>query len=151
MIKRDAFTMIEIIFIIVVIGILAVTAVPKLMATRDDARMTTVLQNLMIGATDIAGYTVARGQTEALFSDMSAAIKSLVETGYANDTGNYQTNIIWGGINDCVILKVDTPNANAETLIIEFGNSTNDKCDRLRSMVDMQRFPMPLHGAYISF
>ncbi len=35
--KRSAFTMIELVFVIVVIGILAAIAVPKMAATRDDA------------------------------------------------------------------------------------------------------------------
>ncbi len=38
--KRNAFTMIELIFVIVVIGILAGIAVPKFAATRDDATVT---------------------------------------------------------------------------------------------------------------
>lgn len=37
--KRNAFTMIELIFVIVVLGILAAIAVPKLAATRDDAHI----------------------------------------------------------------------------------------------------------------
>jgi len=35
--KRNAFTMIELVFVIVILGILASIAVPKLAATRDDA------------------------------------------------------------------------------------------------------------------
>ena len=35
--RRKAFTMIELVFVIVVIGILAAVAIPKLAATRDDA------------------------------------------------------------------------------------------------------------------
>ncbi len=38
--KRQAFTMIELIFVIVVIGILSAIAIPKLAATRDDAIIT---------------------------------------------------------------------------------------------------------------
>lgn len=38
--KRKAFTMIELVFVIVVIGILAAVAIPKLAATRGDAIMT---------------------------------------------------------------------------------------------------------------
>jgi general secretion pathway protein G len=37
--KRNAFTMIELVFVIVVIGILAAIAIPKFAATRDDAQM----------------------------------------------------------------------------------------------------------------
>ncbi len=35
--KHDAFTMIELVFVIVVLGILAAVAIPRLAATRDDA------------------------------------------------------------------------------------------------------------------
>ncbi len=37
--KRSAFTMIELVFVIVVIGILSAIAIPKFAATRDDAIM----------------------------------------------------------------------------------------------------------------
>jgi len=38
--NREAFTMIEIVFVIVVIGILSAIAIPKFAATRDDALIT---------------------------------------------------------------------------------------------------------------
>ncbi|MFA6144399.1 MAG: type II secretion system protein [Sulfuricurvum sp.] len=37
--KRNAFTMIELVFVIVVLGILAAVAIPKFAATRDDAQI----------------------------------------------------------------------------------------------------------------
>lgn len=40
--KRNAFTMIELVFVIVVLGILAAIAVPRLAATRDDAMIAKV-------------------------------------------------------------------------------------------------------------
>ena len=43
---RRAFTMIELIFVIVIIGILAVLAISKFTLTRDDAKIVTELENL---------------------------------------------------------------------------------------------------------
>ena len=54
---REAFTMIELIFVIVIIGILASVAILKLAATRDDAKHARLLSNTRICINDlITGY-----------------------------------------------------------------------------------------------
>lgn len=53
---RKAFTMIELIFVIVVLGILAAIAIPRLGATRDDAEIASNLKEIHTAISDFGGY-----------------------------------------------------------------------------------------------
>ena len=55
-----AFTIIELIFVIVIIGILAVIGIPKLGATRDDAKRVVELNNIANCIKDIANSYTSR-------------------------------------------------------------------------------------------
>ncbi|PPB56746.1 type II secretion system protein [Campylobacter hyointestinalis] len=60
---KKAFTMIELVFVIVILGILASLAVPKLVATKDDARVTKAVANLKIHIDRVAAYYTAHNGT----------------------------------------------------------------------------------------
>lgn len=59
---RKGFTMIELIFVIVILGILASVAIPRLASTRTDAEISAAIANLRTLQSDAAAYYVVKGE-----------------------------------------------------------------------------------------
>ena len=59
---KKGFTMIELIFVIVILGILASVAIPRLAATRTDAEVATTVANLRTILSDAASYYAVKGE-----------------------------------------------------------------------------------------
>ena len=74
---RKGFTMIELIFVIVILGILAAVAIPKLAATRDDAEISKVVTNVSTAVADISAYyTSHKNGFAANVDDMTNSTKN---------------------------------------------------------------------------
>ena len=92
---NKAFTMIELVFVIVVIGILSAIAVPKFAATRDDALISRGMSTLSAVRSAIASERqkrILRGDYKPI-NDLSNGASGRIFTKF-NDDGNDKANRI---------------------------------------------------------
>ena len=59
---KKGFTMIELIFVIVILGILASVAIPRIAGTREDAEVSAGIANIRTLLSDAASYYVVKGE-----------------------------------------------------------------------------------------
>ena len=78
---KKGFTMIELIFVIVILGVLASVAIPRLAATRDDAEVAKAATNLTTAVSDITAYYTAKGNFSGVSNDFTKVTNALTKDG----------------------------------------------------------------------
>ncbi len=141
---RAAFTMIELVFVIVILGILAAVAMPRLAATRDDAVNSGLAQNIVGGAGEIAAYTTSHGEVLDDLTLMSNGMKTLVDTG-VGVSGSKSVTVTRGADAACVVVAIDT-NATTDMLTISTSSSSDPQCINLQKLIDTSTYPMVIRG-----
>ena len=99
---KRGFTMIELIFVIVILGILASVAIPRLAGTRTDAEIAATVANLRTLLNDVASYYVVKGE----FPQGSNGVKwSEITNVYLEQAVNGNGYLIVGG-EKCIEVSV---------------------------------------------
>lgn len=145
---KNAFTMIELIFVIVILGILAAVAIPRLSATRDDATVSALAYSVVTGTQEIADYVVSKGESSNSIVDMSNSF-AMLEAGGKAVLLPKKVIIKAGNVSNCITLEVNTTAAE-EILQMTQGNVGGDTlCADLLKLVHVNNYPMRLRGAYV--
>lgn len=147
--KRSAFTMIELIFVIVIIGVLVAIAIPKLMATRDDAKVSKMMMSIGNIISEITNYANAKKTTTTDLSEMSNSLKGLVISGEANCSEENQSIIKMGGVN-CIKLEVIHTATNND-LNVSTISTTNNLCKYLQKEIKPNLYEVRLTGTVVNY
>ncbi len=114
---KKGFTMIELIFVIVILGILAAVAIPKLAATRDDANVAKAATDIATAVNDLGAYYTAQGSFSDKVEDMTSVKLSSTKSGFTDSAGTNLTTQLY---------YMDSADKSTAKACIGFQVSAND-------------------------
>jgi general secretion pathway protein G len=149
---KKAFTMVELIFVIVIIGILVSVAVPRLSATRDDALVAKNSEYIMGIMTEISTYSTANGESKDDLSEMSSLLELLKsQNRVIVDTTNKSAKVKIGEDEACITIDIDTTSTTDWLKTIFSINTTDRVCFQVQRFIKEKDYPLVLRGRLIKY
>ncbi|MFY9141264.1 type II secretion system protein [Sulfuricurvum sp.] len=139
--KRSGFTMIELIFVIVILGILAAVAIPRLAATREDAQISKLATNISTLKTEIGSSIVATGTVDfspgqATWENASNTAREMLAAGDASVNGDTLSFIDKANADAvCLTVQIDDTNTSNVQMVTVHGDGASALCDGVQNMV----------------
>ncbi len=124
---KKAFTMVELIFVIVILGILAAVAIPKLAATRDDANIAKAATEVATALSDFTTYYTSQDSF-----GKTSQMTNVVMDADANITTGWNYEMPSG--TDCVHFQSANTNAAKDgNFTISFTSNATGMCKILQT------------------
>ena len=146
---KSAFTMIELIFVIVIIGLLVSIAMIKFNVTRDDAKISLVANNIKISTDEIVAYVTAHDKLDNNITSMSKALDYMIKTNQATLDSNQTVKIKMGNISDCAKLYIQK-NSTGAILNLSFASTTDSLCNALKNTIQITNYPIRVKGSTLN-
>ena len=137
---KKAFTMVELVFVIVVLGILAIIAIPKLMGTRDDARVVKLVGAIQTIQSELVSGIIASTKIPQNREEIEAISNTISEV-----SPDFAIAVINGktiqfidtdhGAEICKILTINDTNISRVTLDFTDGNGTSSICAGVQALI----------------
>ena len=154
---KKAFTMIELIFVIVIIGILASVAIPRLTSTRDDAKIAKTVSNLKIILYDAFSYYASQGGDIWKTSKWDNVTDSL-DSVQGNTLVLNSPVKIYGEDNIACFTITPNTDVNGTVLTVASNNSSDDICKKAQILAkklgiidSLSQSTLKLGGQSVSF
>lgn len=148
---KKAFTMIEPIFVIVIMGILAAVIISKINATREDAKLTKVMSEIAVAIQDINTYYISEGKLAIDTKNNRVDFRAMTNAGVVDSSGDLS---FFAKNEKCISLKFFA--ADQSCLGVDI--SEQGLCKKLWEAPEFKRFSQaiirPAQGAlpaHISF
>ena len=130
---KKAFTMIEPIFVIAIMGILAAVIISKINATRDDAKLTKAMSEIVVAIQDINAYYISEGKLAIDTKNNRVDFRAMTNAGVIDTSGNLGFFI---KDNECFLLNAGHDDEN----YLEVNIGKNGLCKRLWETSEFKQF-----------
>ena len=129
--------MIELIFVIVILGILASVAIPRLAATREDAEISAAVANLRTLVSDVSAYYTAKGEfgTNTKWSEITNVPLAVSGTDAKAVNGSANAHLKAGGKN-CIGVHLVNKNGTTPAYIKFTPDSSNKSTGACKQVVE---------------
>ena len=138
---KKGFTMIELIFVSVILGILASVAIPRLARTRTDPEIATTVADLRTLLSDLNSYYVVKGTFGTDNTGKSSTIKWNEITNVPikpkdDSKGVYGDGILKVGDQDCILVALRDRTASDPAYIVFLKDNTNKNQGVCKEVLD---------------